>query len=86
MRRFINRLFSVFRSDRADDELTREMRGVGLDEATVTALIELLKACATSRFTGEGEPGTAADIIGQAKSSLALLTRLRKSRKRAQTA
>jgi len=68
------------------DELTREMRGVGLDEATVTALIELLKACETARFTGEGEPGTAADIIGQAKSSLALLTRLRKSRKRAQSA
>lgn len=68
------------------DELTLKLRETGLDEATVTTLTELLKACETARFTGEGEPGTAAEIVDQTKGQLATLMRFRRARKRAPSA
>jgi hypothetical protein len=68
------------------DELGPKLREAGIDEATATALTELLKACETARFTGEGEPGTAAEIIEKTKGNLATLTRFRRARKRAPSA
>ncbi|HEY6725556.1 MAG TPA: BatD family protein [Polyangiaceae bacterium] len=66
-------------------ELAPKLEEAAVDPATAAELTELLAACESARFTGGDEPDAARQIVGKTRRSVAALTRLGRSRKRARS-